>query len=78
MKRPKKHYAIYTYDVQIYDCCDRHESQHRKVGHTWAVSEAQAINNYKHRYGIRPSDLHCDSGSDAYVRDTFFEAVEIG
>lgn len=75
MARQKRKYAIYRIDQQLYDLV-RLEERRDIVGTTWAVSPAQAVNQYKYRNGIKPRNLYCDGG-DLYSRRTFFEAVEI-
>lgn len=50
MKKQKRHYAVYTqYSMDADEPEDEFEDEWRFAGDTYAVSEAQAINNVRHR-----------------------------
>ena len=50
MKKPRAKWLVYrTYYMRSEDIEDSFENEPELVGETWAVSEAQAINNVRHR-----------------------------
>lgn len=69
--KPKRKYVIY--EKQIFDYGDGNVQETREpIGETWAVSEAQAINNYCYRKKIRRW-YHADWDYDG-CRDLYIEA----
>ena len=48
MKKPKRHYKVYVKRTG-FGCYDTGKPLYTFVGETWAVSEAQAINNVRFR-----------------------------
>ena len=80
--RPKTRFFVYARTIQFYDCIPQY-SEWRLVGETFAVSEAQAINNIRFRlrqgtdFDIYVSTLgeYCDCGGDSYSRETEYKAT---
>lgn len=57
MKKPKQKYEIFAETTLDYG--DGHiDTTRERVGETWAVSEAQAINNYCYRNGTHNYEVH--------------------
>ena len=71
--KPKHKYRVYRHDTQCYDN-ERYDETERDYGITYAVSEAQAINNIMFRHGIKPGDCYSDGWADNYWRETTFRA----
>lgn len=52
MRKPKDHYSVFfKYFMITEDIEDSFEDEWQFAGDTWAVSEAQAINNVRYRMG---------------------------
>lgn len=70
----KQQYAVYSLDTQHYS--DGRTTHARNlIGHSFAASPAQAINNVLYRYQIRKADRYCDGVG--YRRVTSYEAVPV-
>lgn len=76
MAKEKKLYSVYRRDVMTYNGNGVDSATTTCVGTTYAVSTEQAVNNVKHRLGIKPGDLYAD-GMHEYERITTFYAKEI-
>ena len=70
----KNKYKIFKIETQTYEP-GLGQSSYKKdmVGTTWAVSEKQAVNNYKFRNHITNNELYC-AGMYGYERKTTFVA----
>ena len=70
----KKQFAVYALHTQHYS---DGKTDHARVllGHSYAASAAQAINNVKYRLGMKPVDKYCDGVG--YCRNTTYEAVSV-
>lgn len=72
MQRKRK-YIIYTQTRTDYGD-GRMDKSERRVGETWAVSKAQAVNNYCYREGVRA--YQCAEWSHDGLRETEIIAKE--